>query len=92
MLRLAVVAHPGARVQRVAFGEDDELHVWVRARPVEGQANAAIEEAIANALDLRPRQVRLTAGATRRRKILEIDVSDLEVLRARLLAHRLRGD
>jgi len=47
MLRVAVVAHPGAPAERIEAGDQSELHVWVRARPVEGQANAAIERAIA---------------------------------------------
>ena len=71
--------------------DDDALGVWVRARAVEGQANAAIERALASALGLRPRQVQLTAGQTSRRKIVEIDLPDFEVLRARLVARDLRS-
>src|SRR3981081_567094 len=53
MLRVAVVAHPGARSERIEAGDHSELHVWVRARPVEGQANAAIERVIASGLGLK---------------------------------------
>src|SRR5437764_6124582 len=41
------------------------LRVWVRARAIDGQANAAIELAIAGALGLRPRQVRIDRKSTR---------------------------
>jgi uncharacterized protein YggU (UPF0235/DUF167 family) len=93
MLRLTVVAHPSARVERVALLEDAALGVWVRARAVEGQANAAIERAIATVLGLRPRQVRLAAAATSRRtKIVEIDLPSLEALHSRLLAHTVRSE
>jgi uncharacterized protein YggU (UPF0235/DUF167 family) len=92
MLRVAVLAHPGARTNRVESGDQAELHVWVRARPVEGQANAAIERAIASALGLKMRQVRLAAGATSRRKIVELDLPDQAALNTRLLAHKLRAD
>ena len=92
MLRLAVIAHPGSRQERVDVLDDDALAVWVRARAVEGQANTAIERALASALGLRrPRQVRLVAGQTSRRKIVEIDLPDIEVLRARLVAHAVRS-
>jgi len=91
MLRVAVVAHPGARGERIELDEQAELHVWVRARPVEGQANVALEQAVARALGIKPRQVRLVAGATRRRKIVEIDLPDQAALRARLLAYGLRA-
>ena len=92
MLRLTVVAHPGSRVDRVSLGTDLSLDVRVMARPIDGQANAAIESAIAGALGLRPRQVRLASGMRSRRKIVEIDLPDQAALEARLLAHGLRSD
>jgi len=63
------------------------LGVWVRARPIDGLANRAIEVALAGALGLRPRQVRLVAGESSRNKIFEIDALSLDALRARLMAH-----
>jgi uncharacterized protein YggU (UPF0235/DUF167 family) len=90
-LRIPIDAHPGARRERVAISEAT-LRVWVRARPVEGQANAAIEQAIAKALGLRPRQVRIVGGATTRRKIVDVDMPDFEALRARLLAQGLPAE
>jgi uncharacterized protein YggU (UPF0235/DUF167 family) len=44
----------------------------VRARPVEGAATAAAEGALAQALGLRRRQVRVIRGATSRDKLVEI--------------------
>lgn len=92
MLRIHVAAHPGSRRERVDLLDDDVLGVWVRARPVDGQANRAIELAIASALGLRPRQVRLVVGEVSRRKIVEIDAPSLEALRARLLAPVMQSD
>jgi uncharacterized protein YggU (UPF0235/DUF167 family) len=92
MLRIQVAAHPGARREHVDLLDRDLLGVWVRARPVDGQANRAIEVAIAEALGLRPRQVRLVAGTVSRNKIVEIDALSLEALRARLLAHGVHLD
>jgi uncharacterized protein YggU (UPF0235/DUF167 family) len=90
VLRLTVRAHPGARVERVLLVEGDTLEVWVAARPVEGQANAAIERAIAKVVGLRPRQVKIVGGSTSRRKISEIDLPGINELRERLAADRLR--
>src|SRR3954467_7995721 len=87
MLRLLVHAHPSSRSERVELLEDGSLGVWVRARPVEGQANTAIVRTIADALDLRSSQVLLAAGARGRRKIVDIDLPDAEAVHARLLAH-----
>ncbi len=91
MLRVLVLAHPGARKERVDALADDSLAVWVRARPVEGQANAALERALADALGLRPSQVRIVSGLRSRRKIVEIDLADVGSLRERLLAHAVRS-
>jgi hypothetical protein len=38
------------------------------------------------------RQVRLAAGASSRRKIVELDLPDQAALQSRLLAHKLRAD
>jgi uncharacterized protein len=73
LLRFTVEAHPGARQDRVSVVGGHVLAVWVRARPVDGQANAAIERAVAAALGVRPRQVRIVGGHAARRKILEVD-------------------
>jgi uncharacterized protein YggU (UPF0235/DUF167 family) len=92
MLRIQVTAHPGAHRERVELLDDDVLGVWVRARPVDGRANRAIELAIASALGLRPRQVRLVVGEISRRKIVEVDAPSLEALRARLRARAQHSD
>ena len=63
---------------------DGVPRVWVRAPAVDGRANAAIERVLADALGLRPRQVRVVRGATSRHKTLEVDLADLEAVRQRL--------
>jgi uncharacterized protein YggU (UPF0235/DUF167 family) len=75
-LRLAVRVRPGASRTRVGGvhgeGPDAPLVVAVSARAVDGAATAAVLEAVAKALGLRPRQVVLARGATSRDKLLEI--------------------
>lgn len=80
MLRVAVLARPGARHERIERLDAQTLVVWVRARAVDGQANVAIERALAAAFGLRPRQVRLVAGVKGRRKIVEVDLADRSAL------------
>jgi uncharacterized protein YggU (UPF0235/DUF167 family) len=63
----------------------DALQVRVQAPPAEGRANAAVCEAVAHALELRPRAVELVAGTRGRRKRLRV-VGDPDTLCARLTA------
>ena len=77
--RATIHVRPGARADRVGgsaptgrAGDLDVLQVHVRARPVEGAATAAAERAVAAALGVRPRQVRVVRGATARDKLVEI--------------------
>jgi uncharacterized protein YggU (UPF0235/DUF167 family) len=90
MLRVAVLARPGARYDHVELSSDDTLIVHVRARPVEGQANAAIERAVAAALGLRPRAVSVVGGARARHKLVDVNLPDMAAVRERLLAHAVR--
>lgn len=59
----------------------------VTARAVDGAANAAVCDALAAALGVRRRQVRIVAGARSRSKVVEIDdaPADLPEVVARLL-------
>ena len=79
-------------MERVCAVDGATLEVWVRARPVEGQANAAIQRAIAGALGLKPRQVEIVGGATSRHKIVDVDLPGPLVLQERLVAYGLRAD
>lgn len=74
--RLAVRVRPGASRTRVGgrygTGPEAPLVVAVGARAVDGAATEAVLLAVAEALGVRPWQVRLVRGATSRDKLLEI--------------------
>ena len=82
-MRLRVRAHPRAARERVVLLPDGSLAVWVQAPAHAGQANAAIERAVARALGLRPGQVALVHGARSRDKWLEVPL-DAAALQRRL--------
>ena len=73
---LHVRVQPGARRTGFAgwFGEHPKIAV--AAPPVEGAANAALIEFVAQALGVRRRDVRIAIGAAARTKKLEIDGLD----------------
>ncbi len=67
-LTIEVHVRPGARQDTVGGTHDGALAVRVRARPVDGRANAAVEALLAEAFGLPARAVRVVGGATARRK------------------------
>ena len=76
-VRITVRVKPGSSRPRVggAYG-DGQLVVAVSAPPVEGAANDAVLRAVADALGLRPRQVRLISGHSARSKVLALAPDD----------------
>lgn len=69
--RLALRVTPGARSEQVALGEGTVL-VKVRAKPTDGEANTAILELLAEALDLPTSRLRMLRGATGRDKLVQV--------------------
>ena len=62
------------------------LNVRVRAQPVEGQANAALEKLLAKALGVRASAVSVARGGASRLKAVEVEGMSLEEAMARLQA------
>lgn len=73
LLDVAVV--PGARRTGADGLHDGALRVRLVARPVEGQANAALLAWLADELRCAKRELRLITGETSRRKRVAIDAS-----------------
>jgi uncharacterized protein len=71
--RLDVYVQPRASRTELAGLHDGRIKVRVAAPAVENAANQALTEFIAERLGLPRRSVRVTAGATSRRKVLEIE-------------------
>jgi uncharacterized protein len=87
-VRLALRVGPGASRTKVGGAYGDALVVKVAARAVEGKATEAALAAVAAALGIRRRDVRLVSGATSRDKVVEIDG---DVTQLTNLIGRLRG-
>ncbi|HET9681722.1 MAG TPA: DUF167 domain-containing protein [Candidatus Limnocylindrales bacterium] len=74
-LRIEVRLTPRAGVDRIDGAADGVLRCRVAAPPVDGAANDALRQLLADALDLPPSAVRLVAGERGRRKVVTIPAS-----------------
>ena len=84
MGRIAVVVSPGAKRSAVVGRQGDAWKLRVAAPPERGRANAAVCALLAEALGVPAASVRVTAGATSRRKVVEVDGLDTVELDRRL--------
>jgi len=82
-VRFAVHLTPRGGRDRVEGVNDGLLAVRVAAAPVDGAANQSLLRMLADELGLPRRSIRLVAGETARRKVVEVDGVSPEVLRAR---------
>jgi len=83
-ITVAVRVHPGASREEVTFLSDGSLDVRLRARPVEGQANARLIELLADRLRIRKRDVAVVSGVRSRQKLVSIGLASIEELGRRL--------
>lgn len=84
--RLALKITPGAPRDKVLGELGDAVRIKLRAPPVDGKANDALVRFLAEKLGLHTSAIRLVAGATGRRKVVEITGLALDEARRRVLA------
>lgn len=81
-VRIYLYVQPNGRKSEILGVHDGALKIRIQAPPVEGKANAAIEEFIAEILKVSKSKVSLIRGAQSRLKVVEVKgVSPIEVTR-----------
>lgn len=80
-VRFEVRVQPRASRSEIVGEQEGALRVRVAAPPVDGAANDALIELLADLLDVPKRDIRVVSGATSRRKVIEADgVTTAQVL------------
>jgi uncharacterized protein len=77
-----ILVQPRASRARIGPEHDGRIKIAVTAPPVDGEANAAVIELVAKALGIARSSVAIVAGATGKRKTLEIEGVTLAQVRA----------
>jgi uncharacterized protein (TIGR00251 family) len=72
---LTLHIQPGARTTEVTGIHGDALKIRLAAPPVDGKANAALIEFVAQRLGVAKSLLSLKSGHSARRKVLEVNVS-----------------
>jgi len=71
-MRYAVRVRPGSSQEKVVRNPDGSLTVSVRARPVEGKANEALRELLAEEFGVKRSAVRIVQGPASKQKVVDI--------------------
>lgn len=70
---IKVKAFPGAKKIKVVKKDENSFQVWVKTKPIKGQANQALRQVLGGYLHLPIDKIRLVKGFKQRNKIFEID-------------------
>ncbi len=95
LIRLKVRVIPNARKNEVVSWTEDEIRLKVKAPAVEGKANAALIEYLAELTGVPRSKIQIKAGEKARVKVVELEGPSPEEVRARIMPkmehHRLEG-
>lgn len=71
-MKVSVIVHPNSKKSRIEKDLMEMLHVYVNAPPLEGKANEATVEILADFFKTRKNEVILLRGAKSKNKIFEV--------------------
>lgn len=80
-ITLTLHVQPGAKRTEVAGVHGDALKIRLAAPPIDGRANAALLDFVAQRLDLARSAVELKSGQTSRRKVLLVAGAPADTVR-----------
>ena len=72
-VRFEVRVQPRASRSEIVGAQEGALRVRLAAPPVDGAANDALIELLADLLDVPERDIRIVTGTTSKRKVIEVD-------------------
>ncbi|MDD4135663.1 MAG: DUF167 domain-containing protein [Candidatus Shapirobacteria bacterium] len=73
-MKVSVIVHPNSKKTRIEKDLMGMLHVYVNAPPLEGKANKAVVEALANFFKNKKNEIILVSGTKSKNKIFEVKI------------------
>lgn len=71
-MKIEVVVHPNSKNPRVEKDLTEMIHVFVNAPPLEGKANRAVVESLAEYLKVKKSKIVLIRGQKSKSKVFEV--------------------
>lgn len=71
-MKINIIAHPNAKIPRIEKDLLGTIHVYVKEPPLEGKANNAIINTLANHFNVKRSNIILTNGDKSKNKTFEI--------------------
>lgn len=74
-MKIQIITHPNSKNPRIEKDLLGTIHVYVNQPPLEGKANKAVIEALANYFKVKKRNILLLSGHKSKNKLFEIITS-----------------
>lgn len=71
-MKIGIRVIPGAKVEQIQPSIGDDLKIWVKGQPKEGEANLCVIELLAKHFKVPKNRVKIIFGHKSRNKIVEI--------------------
>lgn len=72
IMKHTVRVKPGASRQKIETLDSGEIVLWVRAKPVDGQANEAVIRALAEHWGIAKSRISIKSGLSSKTKVVEV--------------------
>ncbi|MFH0771322.1 MAG: DUF167 domain-containing protein [Candidatus Omnitrophota bacterium] len=72
-MRISVKVKASTKQERVEKIDETNYFVWVREKPVEGKANQAVMELLAEYFDIAKSKIILLKGQTAKNKVFDVE-------------------
>ena len=69
---IKVKVYPSAGKEEIIKKDEDSFEIWVKEKPIQGQANRAVINALSGYLGISYDKIRLVKGFKQRNKVFEI--------------------
>ncbi len=70
--RISIKVHPGSKVEKLSWTQENVLIVNLRARPVDGAANDSLIKTLSKLFKIPKSSFRIIQGKTSRSKVIEV--------------------